>query len=115
VAETEIHNIVLQKGADFEAVIEFWDDDGNIDISGESFEGSGKEDINDPDPAVFEFVFDTFQDSEDGNKWKLSMTLPDTTIDALDIKSGAWDLFRIFSDGIRSKPLKGGFTVEKKV
>lgn len=113
-AETD--PIELEKGTDYEAVLEFSDDDGNIDISSDTFESSVKEDINDPDvDVVASFVFVTFQDVDDDNNWKVRMTMTDTVINGLTIKSGVYDVFRIFSDGFRAKPLEGSITVSKKV
>jgi hypothetical protein len=114
--ETEVFDIVLKKNADFEAVFEFWDDDGNIDISTDTFEAKVKENINDSDDDVkATFAFTIFQDSDDDDKWKVKMAMADTVINQLTIKSGVYDMFRIFSDGFRANPFEGSITVKKNV
>lgn len=112
----DIKHIVLEKGSDYEAVGELSDDDGNIDISGDTFEAAVKENIDDADGDVkATFTFTIFQDAEDDNKWKYRRTMTDTTIDALTIKNGVWDQFRILPDLTRAKMLTGNITVTKKV
>ena len=114
--DTEVFDIVLKKNADFEAVLEFWDDDGNIDISSDTFEADIKENINDSDDDVKgSFTFVNFQDTEDEDKWKVRMVMADTAINPLTIKSGVYDMFRIFSDGFRANPFEGSITVKKNI
>lgn len=108
-----VKNIVLYKGADYSATGELTDDDGaNVNIENDTFVAEIKENILDAAPVIAAFTFSIFQDGDD---WKYTRSMTDTAINALTIKHGVWDQFRIEQDGTRSKMLEGTITVKNKV
>ena len=103
--------IPLKRGADYLEVGELFDDDGNIDISGDILQSDIKVDIDDPDSEIVaSFTMTIFEDLDDidpktGNpKWKFGRTLPRATIETMfqdGFTEGVADLFRINPDDIR--------------
>lgn len=109
--------IKLKRGADYLEVGEFFDDDGNIDISADLFESDIKKSIDDPDTEILaSFTITIFQDPEDIDpktgqpKWKFSRTLSKEDIEDklwgilgdTEETGGVTDLFRVFPDTIRN-------------
>ena len=103
--------IPLKRGADYLEVGELFDDDGNIDISGDVLQSDIKIDIDDPDSEIVaSFTMTIFEDLDDidpktsNPKWKFSRTLPRATIETMfqdGFTEGVADLFRIYPDDIR--------------